>query len=192
MLLFDTQGIIIRLLRLIGDNMKTITTNDGELEIIMQYAKTYMDPPERERLGCRGIIIKDDKVLLSLEERKNVYMSPGGGVENDETLEECVARELREEAGLKVRPVKHLLRVDEYCFETLWVNNYFICEIEGECERHLTESEAYNGVKPVWVDIDKAIEIFGEYESKREDQASLYLREYTVLKSVKSGMQNVK
>ena len=52
--------------------MKTIITKDGELEIITQYAKTYMDPPERERVGCRGIIIKDGKVLLSLEERKQL------------------------------------------------------------------------------------------------------------------------
>ena len=166
-----------------GDNMKTIITKDGDLEIITQYAKTYMDPPERERIGCRALIIKDNKVLLSWEERKNVYMSPGGGVEEGESLKECVVRELCEEAGFKVKPIKHLLRVDEYCFETLWVNNYFLCEIVGECDRHLTESEVYNGVKPVWVDLEKAIQIFGEYESKPEDQASLYLREYTVLKN---------
>lgn len=165
--------------------MKTLITQDGELQIITQYAKTYSDPPERERVGCRAIVIEKGKVLLSWEERKNVYMSPGGGVEEGETLEECVVRELCEEAGLRVKPIKHLLRVDEYCFETLWVNNYFVCEIEGECERHLTESEEYNGVKPVWIDIEKAIEIFSEYESKREDQASLYLREYTVLKKLK-------
>ena len=168
--------------------MKTIITDDGDLQIITQYAREYIDPPERERVGCRAIIVKNGKVLLSCEERKNVYMSPGGGVEKAESLKECVIRELSEEAGVKVKPVKHLLRVDEYCFETLWVNNYFICEIEGECERHLTESEEYNGVKPVWTDIDKAIEIFGEYESKATDHASLYLREYTVLKNVKSSM----
>ena len=166
--------------------MKTIITKDGDLEIITQYAKTYMVPSERERIGCRAIIINDGKVLLSWEERKNVYMSPGGGVEEDESLKECVIRELSEEAGYKVNIIKPLLRVDEYCFETLWVNNYFLCEIEGECERHLTESEVYNGVKPVWVELEKAIEIFGEYESKREDQASLYLREYTVLNRLKA------
>ena len=174
-----------------GDKMKTVITKDGDLKIITQYAKTYMNPPERERVGCRGLIIKDGKVLLSWEERKNVYMSPGGGVENGETLEECVVRELREEAGYSVKVIKPLFKVNEYCFETLWVNNYFVCEIVGECERHLTESEEYNGVKPVWVDIEKAIEIFSEYESKREDQASLYLREYTVLKNAECGIRNV-
>ena len=172
--------------------MKTIITKEGDLEIITQYAKTYIDPPEKTRVGCRGIIINDGKVLLSLEERKNVYMSPGGGVENGETLEESVVRELQEEAGLKVKPINRLLRVDEYCFETLWVNNYFICEIVGECERNLTESEIYNRVKPVWIEIDKAIEIFGEYESKTVDHASLYLREYTVLNKLKTKIQTTK
>ena len=88
--------------RSIGDNMKTIITNDRDLQIITQYAKSYIDPPERKRIGCRAIIIKDNKVLLSWEERKNVYMSPGGGVEEGESLEECVIRELSEEAGFKV------------------------------------------------------------------------------------------
>lgn len=154
---------------------------DSEFEIITQYAKIYSEPPERVREGCRAIILKDNKVLLSWEERKNVYMSPGGGVEDGESLEECVIRELQEEAGYKVKVIKPFLKVNEYCYETLWVNNYFICEIVGECERHLTESEAYNRVKPVWVEIEEAIEIFGEYESKAVDHASLYLREYTVL-----------
>ena len=170
--------------------MKTTITNDGDLKIITQYAREFIDPPERERVGCRGLIINDGKVLLSREERKNVYMSPGGGVENGETLEECVIRELSEEAGYKVKVIKPLFKVNEYCFETLWVNNYFLCEIEGECERHLTESEEYNKVKPVWVDIDKAIEIFGTYESKATDHASLYLREYTVLKNSEFGIRN--
>ena len=35
--------------------MKTIITKDGDLEIITQYAKKYMDSPEREREGCRTI-----------------------------------------------------------------------------------------------------------------------------------------
>lgn len=158
---------------------------ENNFEEIIQYAKIYSDSPERERVGCRGIIIEDGKVLLSWEERKNVYMSPGGGVENGESLEECVVRELSEEAGFKVKVIKPLFKVNEYCFETLWVNNYFLCEIEGECERHLTESEIYNRVKPVWLDLEKAIEIFGEYESKTIDHASLYLREYTVLNRLK-------
>ena len=158
---------------------------ENKFETITQYAKIYSDPPERIREGCRAIIVKDNKVLLSWEERKDVYMSPGGGVEDNESREECVIRELQEETGFKVKPIKPFVKVNEYCYETLWINNYFICQIEGECERHLTESELYNKVKPVWVEIDEAIEIFGEYDSKTVDHASLYLREYTVLNKLK-------
>ncbi len=154
---------------------------ENKFEIIKQFARSYTYPPERVRVGCRGLVVKDGKVLLSYEERTGVYMSPGGGLENGETFEECVVRELQEEAGFNVKPVKPFVKVKEYAFEVLWENNYFICEIQGECEKQLTENEKYNKVKAVWVDIEKAIEIFSDYQSKDTDRASLYLREYTVL-----------
>lgn len=158
---------------------------ENSFETIKQFARAYSYPPERTRVGCRALIVKDNKVLLSCEQRKNVYMSPGGGLEEGETLEECVIRELAEETGYKVEPIKAFVKVKEYAYEVLWENNYFICEIVGECERHLTENEIYNSVNPVWVEFEKAIEIFGDYKSKEVDQASLYLREYTILKKLK-------
>ncbi len=159
---------------------------ENNFETIKQFARAYTYPPERVRVGCRGLVVKDNKVLLSYEERTGVYMSPGGGLENGETLEECVARELQEETGFKVKPLKAFLKVKEYAYEVLWENNYFICEIEGECERNLTESEKYNKVSEKWVEIDKAIEIFSDYQSRPTDKASLYLREYTVLNKLKN------
>lgn len=159
---------------------------ENNFETIKQFARAYTYPPERVRVGCRGLVVKDNKVLLSYEERTGVYMSPGGGLENGETLEECVARELQEETGFKVKPLKAFLKVKEYAYEVLWENNYFICEIEGECERNLTESEKYNKVSAKWVEIDKAIEIFSDYQSRPTDKASLYLREYTVLNKLKN------
>lgn len=157
---------------------------ENRIEEIIQYAKTFSDPPERVRVGCRGIVVDGDKILLSHELNTEVYMSPGGGLEEDETFEECVVRELCEETGYKVKPIKQFLKVNEYCFETLWVNNYFICEIVGKGEQALTEIEIDHGTVPEWVEIKKALEIFGEYESKSVDHASLYLREYTVLNKV--------
>ena len=74
----------------------------------------------------------------------------------------------------------------------LWENNYFICEIVGECERNLTESEKYNKVSAKWVDIDEAIEIFGDYQSKETDQARLYLREFTILKKLKKEKERTR
>lgn len=183
MLILGWERVIICLLKSKGEKMKTETN----FETIKQFARAYTYPPERVREGCRAIIVKDNKVLLSWEERKDVYMSPGGGLEAGETLEECVIRELQEEAGYKVKPIKAFVKVKEYAYEVLWENNYFICEIEGECERHLTESEEYNKVSAVWMDIDEAIKIFSDYQSKETDRASLYLREFTILKKLKGA-----
>lgn len=151
------------------------------IEEINQYAKTYSDPPEKTRIASRGIIIENGKILLSYEKNTGVYMSPGGGLEDGETLDDCCIRELREETGCEVRPIKHFIIINEYCFETLYVSNYFICEKVGKSEQSLTEIEVEHGITPVWVELEKAFEIFGEYASKREDIASLYLREFTVL-----------
>ena len=150
-------------------------------ETVNQYAKTFSDPPERVRIASRGIVIDGNKILLSHEINTGVYMSPGGGLEADETLEECCVRELREETGYDVKPVNPFIVINEYCFETLYVSNYFLCEIVGKSNQALTEIEIEHGITPEWVEIPKAFEIFGKYDSKREDIRSLYLREYTVL-----------
>lgn len=151
------------------------------IEVINQYAKTYSDPPEKERIASRGLIVENGKILLSHELNTGVYMSPGGGLEEGETLEDCCIRELKEETGYEVRPIKHFVVINEYCFETLYVSNYFICEKLGESKQALTEIEIEHGITPEWVELEKALEIFGDYASKREDISSLYLREYTVL-----------
>lgn len=156
-------------------------TENSSFESLNQYAKTYSDPPEKIRQAGRGVIVKDGKILLTYENNTGVYMTPGGGLEEGESLAECCVRELKEEAGYIVKPLTQFLKINEYCFDTMYVSNYFICEITGECERNLTEIEIEHGAVPQWVDFDTAVAIFREYDMYREDIASLYLREYTML-----------
>ncbi len=153
-------------------------------ETIEQISKTYSAPYKRKCISCRAMIIDNGKVLLSHESKTGFYMSPGGSLEEGESYEECCVRELMEETGYKVRPTRHFLTVNEYCYDTLYVSNYFICEILGEGERALTKTEQDKGMVPKWVDIKKAVEIFGEYEKHTPDKESLYLREYTVLNKI--------
>lgn len=150
-------------------------------ETITQYNTVYSDPPERIREATRAITVREGKILLTYEINTDVYMTPGGGVEADETLEECCIRELREEAGIEVKPVERFVTVNEYSFETLYVSNYFICEAVGTAEQSLTPIEIEHGVTPRWVELEKAMEIFSTYPEKQPDVRSLYLREYTVI-----------
>ena len=151
------------------------------VETINQFGEEYSLPPEFTRIGCRAIIVENGRILLSYEVNTGVYLSPGGGLEEGETLEECCIREIREETGIEVKPLKHFITIDEHCFETVYNSNYFICEKTGESKPSLTETEIEHGITAVWVSIDEALEIFGAYASKREDIASLYLREFTVI-----------
>ncbi len=151
------------------------------VEVIKQVSKTFFEPLVKERESCRGLVVKDGKVLLSYESNKGVYMSPGGGVENGEGLQECCARELLEETGLVVTVGQHFLTVKEYVFNELYISHYFLCQVKGEGEKQLTPTEIEHGMEPRWVELEKAIEIFSKYPEKTPDHESLYLREYTVL-----------
>ena len=151
------------------------------METIEQISSTYTSLYEKKRISCRAIIIEDGKILLSHETNGGTYMSPGGGLEENETNEQCVEREVLEETGYIVKATKPFITVNEYCYDTLYINRYFICEITGEGKRHLTENEIYKKMEPEWVEISKAVEIFSTYKSLTPDKESLYLREFTIL-----------
>ena len=63
-------------------------------------------------IGALGIIKKNGKVLVALRHEPKIpelhhkWEFPGGEVEYDEHPQETVVREVEEEVGLKVKPVK--------------------------------------------------------------------------------------
>lgn len=151
------------------------------MEIIQQYSIHYDMPPKKIRPASRGLVIEDGKILLTYEQNTGVYMSPGGGKEENESFEQCCVRELKEESGYDIVPCIPLLEIKEYCFDTCYDAHYFICEITGKGERNLTPAEIEHGAVSIWLPIDEAFAIFSEYDSKTEDIRSLYMREFTVL-----------
>src|ERR1700689_4375459 len=67
-------------------------------------SRTY---PTRPYLAVSAAIFREGRVLIVRRARPpahGLYTLPGGGVELGETLEEAVAREVREETGLEVEP----------------------------------------------------------------------------------------
>ncbi len=81
----------------------------------------------------RGIIIKNDQLLLIKRVRvetgkENIYyVFPGGGLENGETLEEGVKREVLEELGIdveveKMRYLEKFKHTDTYFFYCKWIS----------------------------------------------------------------------
>lgn len=154
------------------------------MKTITQIPENYHGTPGRTRSSARGIIVEGNKILLIHELFDGTYLSPGGGIENNETLEECCKREMLEETGYIVEVGEHFLKIDEYFEDTLYIGNYFICTIIDKGEISLTPTEKYKNAIPQWVEITEALEIFKTFKglAKIDDgKISLYKREYTVL-----------
>lgn len=67
------------------------------------------DYPDRPLLGVGAIIIRNHDVLVvrrSNPPLKGQWSIPGGLVDTGETTKEAVVREIREETGLTIEPVK--------------------------------------------------------------------------------------
>lgn len=90
--------------------------------------------------NCRGIIIKNNKLVV-MERKKNgrhYYTFPGGHVERNETCEECIVRELMEEFGIGVKPVRLIYG---YEYKNSLQAFYVLEWLSGEI--HPTNAEEY-------------------------------------------------
>jgi ADP-ribose pyrophosphatase YjhB (NUDIX family) len=106
-----------------------------------------------KRISCRAIIIEDDSIILLFRrkkigsEMKEYYSLPGGGVEEGETLEESIIREIKEELSIDIKIIKYLgQREDDSS-----IQHFFCCkkingipklggpEVERCCEENYYE-----------------------------------------------------
>ena len=138
----------------------------------------------KTRVGSRAVVIQNNKILLSHEKASGWWLIPGGGMEAGETPEECVVREVEEETGLIVRPIKQFLTLHEYYEEYRYTSHYFVCEVTGEAKMRLTDEEKLRGLEPEWIPLQEAVDLFSKHESYAaisEEKRGSYQREYMAL-----------
>lgn len=119
----------------------------------------------KKRVSSRGIIIDNDCVYLMFRRRikddgtiKEYYSIPGGGVEDNETLEDAVIREIKEEFSVDIK-IDGYLGKDEGDDS---IAHFFLCSITngipclgGEELERCTESNYYEIRKVPIKDLDK-------------------------------------
>jgi 8-oxo-dGTP pyrophosphatase MutT (NUDIX family) len=107
-------------------------------------------PPRRVRAGAI-CLDDDDRVLANRGEwdRGPFYELPGGGVDEGETPEEAVVRELEEEAGLHVQIERELARV----WRRDQAEHYYLVRPDGYSGRHAHHLDLEPGFTQVWLPI---------------------------------------
>ena len=152
------------------------------------FGNNRTDKPSKERVGARGIVLCNDKILLVYEQKTDFYMIPGGGLEQGETENECCIREIEEETGYIVSiNGSAFLELNEYYGDCKYTGYYYICEVNGHAHQRLTDIEKSRNMIAKWVGFEKAKEIFSyykSYETENEEKSAEYLREYTALCSI--------
>ena len=112
-----------------------------------------------KRIRAVAIIINDKKVLLMhrIKNGKDYRVFPGGGVENGETVEQAVLREVQEETSLEVKIEKLLYH---HIYDDHTEHFFYLCRyVSGEPKlgdgnelREMAESNA-NFYNPAWHEI---------------------------------------
>lgn len=119
--------------------------------------------PDRPIAGVAAVIFDDSSVLLA--KRLNPpgegnWALPGGVVELGESVRETVVREVKEECGIEVKPVKLLtvfdsiIRNGERRVKFHYILFEFLCSVAGG-----TLNPATDALEAKWVPLDKLEEL---------------------------------
>ena len=157
------------------------------MQIIDIVGDNYAGKWEQTCTACRGIVLRDGKLLLSYETVTGQWMLPGGGLEGSEDEQACCVREVAEETGFIIRPSECLLEIDEYYEDWKWVNRYFSGEVTGMTAMKLTGREKQVGMEPRWLPVSEIVDIFSrhaDWTDADEMRRGMYLREYTEMKAL--------
>lgn len=91
----------------------------------------------RLRVSVYGLLIKENKALVSWNPIINQYVLPGGAIELGESIENALVREFKEETGLKVKIGKLItVKEDFFMLKQLYAHSillfYQVNQIDGK------------------------------------------------------------
>lgn len=146
-------------------------------------SRRELDTPEdlgKKVNGVSIIGIKEDKLLLLKEFRmgvnKQVYNLCAGMVEEGETIEACVERELYEETGLKVKRILEVLPASYAAVAVSDIKTHIVfAEVTGEFEDHTSCNEEIEAGFFTKEEVLKLLET-GEFSSRAQMAAFFFAK----------------
>ena len=128
----------------------------------------------------RAILLDDDDnmALMFLPKYKHnggndLFMIPGGGVDNREDLKKALEREMMEETGCRINIVEEIGYITNTEDEDIWtaITYYYLAKVMGEKgQLQLTEHEKDSQFELQWHNIEEALKII---ENQAEDNCKI-------------------
>lgn len=151
-----------------------------------------------DRATGKAIVFDNQSNIALIGNKINpFYLLPGGGIDQDESIEGGIVRECLEEIGCIVELTGDVGMIDDYRNRDKkhCISYCYAAKLIGEKgELKLTEDETKNGLHVIWVTLDEAIRILEkEAEQLRRGEVTFYntgfniLRDYLFLKELKES-----
>ena len=148
-----------------------------------------------KRITARAIVFDTDGNMALLNvTHKGHHKLPGGGIEEGESIEGALVRELVEEIGCQVMNVCELGIIEEYRNKTgkHQVSYCFIADVLGvKGLPNLDEDEIADGSETVWTPLEQAIKILENEMTSIDSYGGKFinLRELSFLKEAYTSLR---
>ena len=119
------------------------------------------------RTAVRAVVLRERKLLMVYSPVNGDYKFPGGGVDEGESHEVALKREVAEECGMNLtRILEGIGCIVEYAipmkagFDAFkMTSSYYLCEVDSAIgTQHLDAYEEDLRFQPLWVDINTVVQ----------------------------------
>lgn len=145
--------------------------------------------PYKLRRAARAVILdKEGNIAFQYIGRDGYYKLPGGGIDQGESIEDGLRREIREEAGSEIVIGEPIGLVIEYRneFDVIQLSYTYLAELDGEVgEVALEQEEIDEGMVPMWLPLDEAIEKIKSSKTDLYKAKFIVDRDLRILESAK-------
>jgi ADP-ribose pyrophosphatase YjhB (NUDIX family) len=171
----------------------------GNKTLIIEISDLDFDPKHKMssiskysiRRSSRGIIINNGKIAIANITKYHYYKLPGGGMNEDESINEGFKREVMEEVGCNCEILDQSGIIIEWRdqFKLVQISYVFLAKVIGEVgQNKLEPGEIDEGFTIEWIPIGKIDEVLSKSGSTNYEGKFIELRDKSIYEFYKDRL----